>query len=81
MRALLLPRHHADFDIAKTGFFKKLVQLHFTETEPAIGVKFPRSLKSMAQQIEHDDAAIPFQNPMRGGDSALRLDGMMEGLA
>src|SRR6266576_1099365 len=56
--ALFFPRDYADIDVLEAGVFEKLVQLHFTETEPVIGVKLARPLERMAQQIEDHDASV-----------------------
>ena len=48
---LFFPRDYADIDVLEAGVFEQLVQLHFTETEPVIGVKLARPLERMAQQI------------------------------
>ena len=49
MRALLFPGNDADLDISKAAFLEELVQLHFTESEPVVRVKFTRFFESMAQ--------------------------------
>ena len=54
------PRDHRDFDVLEAGCFEKLVQLHFAEAEPVIGVKFARPLEAMAEQIENHDRGRPF---------------------
>ena len=57
MRALFFARDDRDFDVLETGFFQKLVQLHFAEAEPVIGIKFARLFETMAEQIENHEAA------------------------
>src|SRR2546423_4197619 len=56
--ALFFPRDYTDINVLEAGVFQKLVQLHFTETEPVIGVKLARPLERMAQQIEDHDASV-----------------------
>src|SRR6266404_9212004 len=72
MRALLFPRYNADFNLAKIGFFQEFVQTHLAETEPMVGVKFSRLVKTMTKQIEHNDTSILLQNAMRRFDCAFR---------
>ena len=72
MRALFFARDDGDFDVAEAGLFEQLMQLHFAETEPVIGVKFARSFELVAEQIENDDAAALFENAMRGRRSRAR---------
>src|SRR3977135_3585983 len=56
--ALFFSRDHANIDVLEAGVFQKLVQLHFAETEPVIGVKLARPLKGMVQQIENQSAPL-----------------------
>ena len=58
IRALSFPRHYSDIDALEARVFQKLVQLHFAETEPMIGVKLACPLKGMVQQVENDDTPI-----------------------
>jgi len=60
MRTLFFARHYTHFDITKTTFFEKFVQSHFAEAQPVIGIKLTGFLKTVTEQIEHDDTAIPF---------------------
>ena len=58
IRTLFFPRDDVNIDVLEAGVFQKLVQLHFAETEPVIGVKLARPLERMAQQIEDHDASV-----------------------
>ena len=78
---LLLPRNDADIDVFKAGVFQKLMQLHFAETEPVIGVKLARAFEGMTQQIENYDAPVLSLNRMRALDRSFRSRGMMQRLA
>jgi len=44
MRALFLARDDGHFDLFEPGGFKKLMELHFAEAEPVIGVKLASAL-------------------------------------
>ncbi len=54
--------------------FEKLVQLHFAEAEPVIGIKFAGALKAVAEQIEDDEPAAFPQDAVRAGDRVLGMD-------
>ena len=56
--ALFFPGDYTNINAFEAGVFQKLVQLHFAETEPVIGVKLARPLERMAQQIENNDTPI-----------------------
>src|SRR5207245_9272647 len=81
MRTLFFARHDTHFDITKATFFEKFMQSHFAEAQPVIGIKLTGFLKTVTEQMEHDDTAILFQEAMRGFDRSLRLDGVMQSLA
>jgi hypothetical protein len=81
MRALFFARDNVDFDVAKAAFFQKLVQAHFAKAEPLIGIKFSRLFETMTEQVQHDDAAVFFQDAIRRPDRTLRLDRVMQRLA
>ena len=78
MRDLFFARDNVDFDIAKAAFFQKVVQAHFAEAEPLIGIKLSHLFETVSEQIQHDDAPVLFQNAMRRLDRALRLDRVMQ---
>ena len=48
MRALHFPRNDSNIDFSKTGIFKQMQQMQFTESEPAIGVELARFFKAVA---------------------------------
>src|SRR2546423_4234159 len=81
MWALFFPRDDCDFDVLEPGAFEKLMELHFAEAEPVIGVKLAGALKPVAEQIENDDAAAFAQDAMGAGDGALGMDRVVQGLA
>src|SRR5205814_7836793 len=81
MRTLLFARDDCDLDIFEAGRLEKLMELHFAEAEPVIGVEFAGTLEAVAEQIENDDAAAFSQNPMRAGDRVLGMDRVMQRLA
>ena len=60
MRALVFPRDNVDLNVSETAFFQELMQLHFAESEPVVGVQFASALKPVAQQIENDQSAAAF---------------------
>src|SRR6476646_4508577 len=80
MRTLLFPGYHAHINILEPRVLQELVQLHFAEPEPVIGVQFPRSLKGMAQQIQDHDAPVLSQTGVGALDCAFRLRRMMQRL-
>src|ERR1700693_3705789 len=47
LRVLFLPRNDPDVDLFKPGVFEQAMQLHFAESEPAIGIKFSRLFESV----------------------------------
>src|SRR5256714_15400909 len=81
MWALFFPRDDCDFDVLEPGAFEKLMELHFAEAEPVIGVKLAGALKPVAEQIENDDAAAVAQDAMGAGDGALGMDRVVQCLA
>ena len=65
MRALLFAGDDRHFDMAESGGFEPLMQLHLAEAQPVIGVELARLFKTMTEQIQHDDAAPFFQDTVR----------------
>ena len=55
MRALFFPRDDRHLDVLEPGRFEKLVQLHFAEAEPVIGVKLAGPLEAVAEEIQNYD--------------------------
>src|SRR5215813_13569513 len=81
MRALFFPGDDADLDIPEAAFFEESVQLHLTESEPVVGVKFTRLFKSMTQKIKNHQAAPTFQHSISSADGALGMNGVVQRLA
>ena len=55
MRALFFSRDHCHLDVLESSRFEKLMQLHFAETQPVIGVKLAGALEAVAEQIQNYD--------------------------
>src|SRR5581483_3005197 len=81
MRALFFSRDYAHLNVPKSGFFQELMQLHFAEAQPVVGIKFARFFEAMTQQIENHKTTAAFQDAARRGHGALRMKGMMQRLA
>src|SRR2546423_8075373 len=81
MRALFLARYHRDLNVLEAGRFEKLMELHFAEAEPVIGVKLAGAFETVVEQIEDHDAAAFAQDAMGARDGALGMDGVMQRLA
>src|ERR1043166_2823250 len=81
MRALFFPRDDGELNIFEAGRLEKLMELHFAEAEPMIGVKLARSLEAVAEQIENHKAAAFAEDAMGAGDGALGMDGVVQRLA
>src|SRR2546423_7415718 len=81
MRALFLARYHRDLNVLEAGRFEKLMELHFAEAEPVIGVKLAGAFETVVEQIEDHDAAAFAQDAMGARDGALGMDRVVQCLA
>src|SRR6266850_7303116 len=68
MRTLFFPRNNRYFDVLKSGRFEKLVELHFAEAEPVIGVKLTGALEAVTEQIQDHDPSTLAQHAIRARD-------------
>src|SRR5450432_1741244 len=80
MGALLFPRNNRHLDIFESARFEKLVELHFAEAEPMIGVKLTCALEAMAEQIQDHDPSALSQHPVSARHRALRMNRVMQSL-
>ena len=69
------------FDLIEARAFKHACDGTFGESEPAVAVEFARFFELVLHEIEYDNASAGFQHAIGGIDCALRVFGVMEGLA
>ena len=69
------------FDLIKARAFEHAGERAFGKSEPAVAVKFARFFELMLHEIEHDQASATFEHAIGSVDRALRVFGVMEGLA
>ena len=81
MRGLVFPGHDLHIDVGEAGLLEQPVQLGLAETEPGIGVELAGLLELMGKEVQDGDASASLEETMGGGEGALGVVRMMEGLA
>ena len=81
MRGLALMGDDGDVDLDKAGFFEEAVERALFEAEPTVGVELVGFLEGVRLQIEDDELPVGFENAEGLLDGALRVLGVVQGLA
>ncbi len=81
MGRLVLAVYDRCLDMPESRIRQKMKYFRLGKAQPDVGVKVAGLLVIVAQEIEHHDASAGLQNPVSFGHGALRMLGVMQGLA
>lgn len=69
------------FDLIEARPFEHASEGAFRKSEPAVAIEFASFFELVLHEVEHDQASAGFEHAVGGVDCALRVFGVMEGLA
>lgn len=70
-----------DFDVFETGGFEPAVELVLGEAEPVVSVEFVGLFEGVFLEVEDDEATSWLEDAEGFANGAVRMDGVVEGLA
>ena len=69
------------FDLIEARPFEHASEGAYRKSEPAVAIEFASFFELVLHEVEHDQASAGFEHAVGGIDCALRVFGVMEGLA
>ena len=81
MGRIFFARDRGDIDLFEAGLFEPAMEVGFAEPKPAVAVEFVRFFELVFEEVEDHYLARRAEDFVRGGESFIRLVGVMERLA